>query len=140
MAVGYGARLPLTVNSEDGPFVLLKNIEQVATQNLKMLILTSPGERIMDAEFGVGLRDYLFTQYIPAVLDDLSSRIRQQTTKYLPYIRINNILFENPELEAQVGASLADNFLAIRIEFEIVPLNIGSTLLLPLTLEGSNSI
>ena len=58
MAVGLAPALPLTADEEDGHFTLLKSVLQTTEQNLKMLILTCPGERIMDINFGVGIRHY----------------------------------------------------------------------------------
>ena len=130
MAIGFGAALPLHTTTEDGPFALLKTMEAVASQNLKMLILTSPGERIMDNEFGVGIRNYLFWQYTPATLSDIESRIKSQTARYIPYIDIKDVSFNNNG-GAMVGASMADNFLSIQIKYQIIPLNIGSVLTLP---------
>jgi len=131
MAVGYGASLPLHVTTEDGPYALLKTTEAVAAQNLKMLVLTSPGERIMDNKFGVGIRNYLFWQYTPATLSDIESRIKQQTARYIPYINIRDVSFNGGDITPTVGASMADNFLSIEIRYEIVPLNIGAILTLP---------
>ena len=127
MAIGYGAELPLRVDNQDGPYALLKTMTSVASQNLKMLILTSPGERMMDNEFGVGIRNYLFWQYTPTTLSDIESRIRQQTSRYIPYIQIEEISFNNKE-NISVGASLADNFLSITIRFRVSSLNVGDVL------------
>ena len=54
-----GIKLPLAYSSLDG-FQMIKTIRQMAKQNFKMLILTNPGERIMEPNFGVGLSRYLF--------------------------------------------------------------------------------
>jgi len=56
MPSGLSPKLPLTVSEVFGPYNLNTNFEDLAKQNLKMLILTIPGERIMDPNFGVGLR------------------------------------------------------------------------------------
>ncbi len=98
MAVGFGAALPLAVTATDGPFDLLTTLEGVAAQNLKMLVLTSPGERVMDAKFGVGIRNYLFWQYVPATLSDIDNRIRSQVKRYLPYIKLSKILYDLPHV------------------------------------------
>ena len=50
----FGVALPLSLDTADG-FVMLKDIRNLAKQNLKMLILTLPGERVMKPKFGVGL-------------------------------------------------------------------------------------
>jgi phage baseplate assembly protein W len=133
MAVGYAPELPLHVTNEDGPYALLKTLEGVGAQNLKMLVLTSPGERIMDGKFGVGIRNYLFWQYVPATLSNIENRIRAQTIKYLPYIKINNIVFNNGQ-DVVAGGILSDSLLSIRIEYSIVPLEIGAVLTIPISL------
>ena len=38
----------------------LSELKEVVEQNLKMVLLTNPGEKIFNLEFGVGLRRYLF--------------------------------------------------------------------------------
>ena len=53
MSSGLGAKLPLTIDSVFGPYNLLTDYNSLAQQNLKMLILTNPGERMMDTSFGV---------------------------------------------------------------------------------------
>lgn len=51
--------LPLKYSSIDG-FEMNKDLKSLFRQNLKMLILTDPGERVMQPDFGVGMRRYLF--------------------------------------------------------------------------------
>lgn len=132
MAIGFGAALPLHVTNQDGPYALLDTLEEVAAQNLKMLILTSPGERVMDAKFGVGIRNYLFWQYVPATLSDIENRIRSQVKRYLPYIQLSQISF-NKSGDIVVSDSLSDNLLSIRINYDIVPLEIGAVLTIPIS-------
>jgi len=133
MSIGFGAVLPLEVTGEDGPFAMLTTIEEVASQNLKMLLLTSPGERVMDNEFGVGIRNYLFWQYTPATLSDISSRIRSQVARYIPYIKIKKVSFPQDTDGVTMGDSMVDNFLSIRVSYSISPLNIGAILTLPIS-------
>ena len=52
----------LNKDSEDG-FQLVKSLKQNIKQNLKMLLLTIPGERVMEPNFGVGLKTYLFSNF-----------------------------------------------------------------------------
>jgi phage baseplate assembly protein W len=56
---GISPKLPLANNKVDGAYELNKTIKQSVNQNLKNLILTNPGERIMDPLFGVGLSQIL---------------------------------------------------------------------------------
>jgi phage baseplate assembly protein W len=91
MPYGFSAKLPLTYDSDDGPYSLLKTIKEMGQQNLKMLVLTNPGERIMDANFGVGISRYLFEQDGAFTGSDLENKILEQVGIYLPYITITDI-------------------------------------------------
>lgn len=55
----YAPKLPLELDS-NGNFIKIDNLLANAKQKLKMLILTNPGEKLMDPQFGVGIRKYLF--------------------------------------------------------------------------------
>lgn len=99
MPFGYSAQLPLQYDPEDGHYVLLKNITSVAQQNLKMLVLTNPGERIMIPDFGVGISRYLFQQGAQFTSGAIQNRILSQVNQYLPYIEVTNIeIFERQDL------------------------------------------
>ena len=59
---GISPRLPLIYDKTDGPYQLNKTLKETFQQNLRMLILTMPGERIMEPNFGVGMQGFLFEQ------------------------------------------------------------------------------
>ena len=122
MSSGLSVALPLTVDSVFGPYNLNTTFDKLATQNLKMLILTIPGERIMDPFFGVGLRQYLFEFNGPNTYTQISAAIQQQVQKYLPYIEINDIKFQIPE----DNPDLYPHNLSVSIFFTIVPLQMNT--------------
>jgi hypothetical protein len=98
MSEGLSIILPLIVDSESGPYGLHKDIDSVAKQHMKMIILTAPGERVMDNNFGVGIRNYLFEPATPFIKDDIQNRIRSQVAKYLPFVNILKIEIDmNPD-------------------------------------------
>ena len=88
MAEGYSPKLPLTLSDLDGAFALNKNINTVVKQNIKMLFLTSPGERMMDVRFGVGLRNYLHEPLSASVKSTIRERILSQMNTYIPAVSI----------------------------------------------------
>ena len=102
--------LPLTLDSGDG-YTSIKLLKTLIKQNFKMLILTEPGERIMDPEFGVGIKRFLFENFADSVYTEIDIKIRQQVSIYLPVISIDSIEFGTNDIE--------DNTLGIRIEFSI---------------------
>jgi hypothetical protein len=75
-------------------YLLVKDIRQNIKQNLKMIVLTNPGERVMDANFGVGLRRFLFEMVDNEVFSRIDSTIRDQVKIYLPYINIDRVRFQ----------------------------------------------
>jgi phage baseplate assembly protein W len=125
---GLAVELPLTRNNSDG-FALIQNYNDLVTQNLKMLILTCPGERLMDPEFGVGARHYLFENMTPATFDSFKSRLLTQQAKYLPYLTIESVDFQTSESNRALG----DNVLGIRIQYFNKSLNVRRALTLPVS-------
>jgi hypothetical protein len=75
-------------------YLLVTDIRQNIKQNLKMIVLTNPGERVMDANFGVGLRRFLFEMVDNEVFSRIDSTIRDQVKIYLPYINIDRVRFQ----------------------------------------------
>ncbi len=75
---GISPKIPLVYDSTDGPYQLNKNLKDTFKQNLKMLVLTSPGERIMAPEFGVGLYRFLFEPIGDDTFSNISQRIKEQ--------------------------------------------------------------
>ena len=113
MAKGLAPKLNLEVSSEDGAYALLKSVPDVAKQNLKMIILTSPGERIFEPNFGVGIRRFLFEQGVTGVEQRAKQRIVDQVNKYLPYIRLNQVRVATPNTDPNIPS----NTLSVRIEY-----------------------
>jgi phage baseplate assembly protein W len=56
-----------------------------------MLILTSPGERMMDPDFGVGLRRYLFRAKTVATTIEIKNNIQEQIDRYLSVISLTSV-------------------------------------------------
>ena len=115
---GFSPKLPLRLDPSDG-YLLNKNLKEVVTQNLKMLILTSPGERVMEPTFGVGLYNYLFELNTQGTKSDIRERILSQVKKYMPFLEIIQIDFgdANPD-EVDLSA------LSVKIKYKILPLNV----------------
>ena len=114
---GLSIELPLYTGAQDG-YGLTQTHKALVNQNFKMLILTAPGERMMDPSFGVGLRNFLFELDSPFVRANITERINEQVGRYMPFITINDISFISPEENDRLDT----NFLGITIEYTIVPL------------------
>jgi len=89
---------------------------QVIRQNFKNLMLTNRGERVMDINFGVGIRSYFFEPMVQDTYSEISKNVRNQTKRYMPFITIKEINFNG-------GPGGEDNLLGIKITYIIGPLN-----------------
>ena len=127
---GISPKLPLYIDPVDG-IALNKTLKQMTRQNLKMIILTSPGERIMYPKFGVGLRRYLFMNNTQRTLSDINRKIEEQVRAYLPSVRINSIKFlsENgEEMGSSFESSSSSNYVKLVINYEIPSAFVSDTL------------
>jgi phage baseplate assembly protein W len=118
----YAPKLPIDVD-DNGNFIKISDALQNAKQNLRMLILTNPGEKLMYPDFGVGIRRYLFesTNGIVKINSNngsiksvelqnfqqsLANSIQSQVSKYA-----NDIIIKS------VQVSLQEQILNLRIEY-----------------------
>ena len=118
MASGLSPKLPLQLDVQDGYGLNKTHIEMVG-QNLKMLILTAPGERVMDPSFGVGIRNYLFEMNHSSTYEEIDVRISRQVNKYMPFLEVRTV-FLGPG-DVQEGDP---NLMKVQIEYFIKPLRV----------------
>jgi phage baseplate assembly protein W len=114
----YSPALPLVLDKRDG-YAMNKSIKDVVKQNFRMLLLTSPGERIMIPNFGVGLRRFLFEPLDRQQFGRVESRVMDQVNTYMPFLTITDINF----LTAEESPSLGSNTLSISVKYSIPSIN-----------------
>ena len=69
-------------------FAMTKNSLQQAQHNLKNLLLTFPGERVGQPEFGSRLRELCFEQIDDTLPERIEEEVRRAVSVWLPYINI----------------------------------------------------
>tara|TARA_R110000824_G_scaffold8737_4_gene39603 strand:- start:22835 stop:23236 length:402 start_codon:yes stop_codon:yes gene_type:complete len=116
MAYGFSAVIPLQINEEDGHYVLTKTLGENTKQNLKNLLLTNPGERVMIPDFGVGISRLLFSNKHASIETMLTARIESQVARYMPWVLINNIDYTKFEASRE---SADNNGMDIKIFYTI---------------------
>ena len=85
-----GITLPIQ-KGEDGYFrQSFKTFDQVRS-NLKNLLLTKRGERILQPDFGSGLHDLLFNPATEKFEEDLETTVNDAVAKWLPYVIVEDI-------------------------------------------------
>ena len=86
----YGITLPIK-KGNTGYFEQAFTSFEQAKANLKNLLLTAKGERVMQPEFGTGLQSLLFEPMDDMFEDKLQDVITQTVSYWLPYINIEQI-------------------------------------------------
>jgi phage baseplate assembly protein W len=125
--IGIGPRLPLAYDKVNGPYGLIVDPTEEIKQNFRNLMLTNPGERIMNSDFGVGLSRFLFENFTTEVQEDISERVYTQTERYLPSVTVNFVKSVFDE---------GKNQLYVRIEYFIPVLGIND--LIDLKIENTS--
>jgi uncharacterized protein len=133
---GFTPKIPLQLSPTDGFYSLTGNLRENVKQSLKMIVLTTPGERIMNPLFGVGIRQYLFENYSQNMFRSFQSRLNEQVERYLPLVKITNVNFLNSERENSANSALDPNVLAIEINYTVTNLNIFDSVIIEDTTIG----
>jgi len=120
--VFVGVRFPLD-HSQEGFFYKTKTILEQAKANMRNLLLTSLGERVMQPEFGSTLMDVIFNQG-PDVENDIDEAIREAVSNWLPYVIINeiNMFQEGNQVDVSIDFSVSlepDSFDTLTFNFNI---------------------
>lgn len=103
----YTPQLPLS-RGKSFDYEYIDTTIDLVRQNFKNLLLTSPGERVMDPEFGVGTRRYLF-ESMDFVKRELPNKIRNQLSRYMPFVTLKTLNVEET----------GDNSLSVKITYEV---------------------
>ena len=104
--VTIGVAFPLNdVNMFKGT----QTVKEQVKSNLINLLLTEPGERINEPNFGVGLKSLLFEQN--PNIEILKEKINNQIEFYIPVISLSdvNVNFENDEYKLHIIISYSFN-------------------------------
>ena len=124
MAEGLSIALPLSLDEKDGPYKSNMTLDEVAQQNIKMIVLTNPGERVMEPDFGVGITSYLFEQESPLLVRRIKKRIGDQVERYAPFVKVRQL---NINIDSDNG------FLSVEIRYAVPAGGIVSDLTIPVS-------
>ena len=111
-------KFPLNIGDR-AQFEKTETTKEVVLFHLKNLLLTSPGEKISDPLYGVGVKLFLFENITVGSLNNIAQEIDLAIKRYLDYIEVDNISVTSPP---------DSNTVIIKIAFSIPDLNISETL------------
>jgi len=123
----FAPSIPLNFDDTYG-YSNVSDMRELVKFHLTNLLLTNPGEKISDSEYGVGVRQYLFENQTQDVLTDLSSRIRTQVSLKLNYLTLRDVIVE--PLEDY------ENAINIQLYYSIGNINVSDMLNLNLDLNS----
>ena len=102
-------------------------LEQVG-HNIKNLLLTAKGERVMQPDFGSGLRELLFEQYTEDLTEQIKLEIQNTISTWLPYITLASI--DVNQDETNPNQTIVDIDFSLNYEpnrFDSITLNFDAT-------------
>ena len=100
----------LTLSPVSNDLALLKD-EDAVKDSIKNLLLTDPGERLMQPFLGGGIRGLLFENMTPGTLKLIEDRIQTTIKAYEPRAQLTGLT---------VSSTFDDNAVSVRIQFYIV--------------------
>lgn len=85
---GVGWHLPFTI--ENHKVATAKSNGNIR-QSIQMILGTTPGERVMQPEFGCGIQDLVFAPISPDTLGRLVTEVQQALIRWEPRIDVLNV-------------------------------------------------
>ena len=116
----YSPKIPFQL--ENGNFVNNSDILENIKQKMKMIVLTNPGEKIMEPTFGVGIRKYLFENKKSKINEKFGNRIiSSQTVDVVQQIKndINNqVILFLPEIQLKnISVTTEENSINVTVNY-----------------------
>lgn len=88
--LGKGWAFPVAPNPRTGRFDYLAGPDQVR-QSIVIILETEPGERVMNPDFGCGLRRYLMKPNTPATRALIRQDVERALTGFEPRIQLQDV-------------------------------------------------
>lgn len=97
--MAYGLKFPLSLSAETGDLDKITDIKEEIKQNIKLLFLTRPGEKLIDPLYGIGIEQFLFEVSGKDDQQEIISIISNQIDKYMSFVSVDDIRFNTAEEE-----------------------------------------
>ncbi len=118
----YNIKYPLQ-NGNKGMFATNNNLEDAVRQNIKHLLMTNPGERVMEPEYGCGLRLKLYEPMNKGLQRDIESIIKSGINRFVrncQLINVSAIIKEDLQYGDAMLEFLDDHSIVVTIEFSVI--------------------
>ena len=101
-------------DSAEGYFRSTETTIKAVKNNIKLLLMTEKGERIMQPTLGLGLRRFLFEQYTPDLRLAIQNEITDMINIWLPFVEIKDL-----QISMGPDNDVGRNTMTIRVDFNI---------------------
>lgn len=99
--LGAGWRFPITVDEATGRIVL-SGYEENIQESIAVILLTKPGERVMQPEFGCHIYDFMFQRPDHPIRVRMEQAVREALIRWEPRIRDIRVMASVPGEGSQV--------------------------------------
>lgn len=109
----------IALSFDKDPFskdILTKVDVSAVKQALKVLVLTNPGEKPFDPNFGAGVSGLLFENLNMGTKILMEDRIKEQVSFYEPRVKLEKVTFDEDNIDS--------NEITITIQFYVVGTNV----------------
>ena len=111
--VFIGLKLPLVL--DNGQLASTKTTLDAVKTNIKNLLLTDIGERVMQPTLGIKLKKFLFEQFTDETILGVETTIIDTLGYWMPFVKINEIKVKMSDNETGPGK----NTMEVAIEFSL---------------------
>lgn len=121
MSIGFNFPFSPSTGSL-GYLEVTDDVVSAITANVRSLLLTNRGERVMHIDFGCNLREFLFEQRTKSLKVRIAERIKAQLAKWMPFLTLTGLYVTFPEEDPAVP----ENGFLIHLDLQYGNIPIGA--------------
>jgi len=123
--LGRGWKFPVEVDATGR--IAMSDYEDDVREAIRIILMTARGERVMRADFGAGLYDFVFASMSTTTLGRIQAEVQDALVKWEPRIQVLDVKVE-PD-RGEVGKLL------INLDYEVRATNTRFNLVFPFYLK-----
>ena len=116
--------IPLVPDDISG-YQMYDNLKSLVVFHMKNLLLTSPGERIHDPNYGAGVKRFLFEQITRATFSRMEDEISSKIEIYMPYVNLEDVRITSKPDSNKINIKIQYNIPATKesdeVTLELIP-------------------
>ena len=85
----HAPKFPLRFKEQKG-FENVSGLKELVRFHMINILLTHPGEKISDPNFGVGVRSYLFENITEGLVNNMTAEVEEQLATYIPSVSVES--------------------------------------------------